>query len=324
MTRVFNFSAGPAVVPVEVLEQLREELLDWHGTGMSVMEMSHRGKAFIGIAEQAEADLRELLAVPSNYKVLFLQGGATAQFAAVPLNLTRAGSRPSTTSTPVRGRRRRSPRRSATARVNVAADAAASGYNRSPAVRDMEALARRRLPALHAERDDRRRRVPRRSGRRRRAAGRRHVFDDPVAADRRQRVRRHLRRRAEEHRAGRSRRGHRARRPARPRARGDADASSTSGDGERRLDAQHAGDVLVVRRRVSCSSGSSARADSRRWSELNRAKADKLYAAIDGSAFYTNPVAEGRALVDERAVHAARTPELDKPFLDGARKARAS
>ena len=85
--RVFNFSPGPAVLPQEVLEQAREELLDWHGTGMSVMEMSHRGKAFISIAEAAEADLRELLAVPKNYKVLFLQGGATAQFAGVPLNL---------------------------------------------------------------------------------------------------------------------------------------------------------------------------------------------------------------------------------------------
>ncbi|HWK73112.1 MAG TPA: 3-phosphoserine/phosphohydroxythreonine transaminase [Povalibacter sp.] len=86
--RVFNFSPGPAVLPVEVLEQAREELLDWQGTGMSVMEMSHRGKAFISIAEAAEADLRELLAVPKNYKVLFLQGGATGQFAAIPLNLT--------------------------------------------------------------------------------------------------------------------------------------------------------------------------------------------------------------------------------------------
>ena len=85
--RVFNFSPGPAVLPLEVLEQAREELLDWHGSGMSVMEMSHRGKAFVSIAEQAEADLRELLAVPKNYKVLFLQGGATAQFAGVPLNL---------------------------------------------------------------------------------------------------------------------------------------------------------------------------------------------------------------------------------------------
>jgi phosphoserine aminotransferase len=88
MSRVYNFSAGPAALPVEVLEQLRDEMLDWRGQGMSVMEMSHRGKAFVGIAEQAESDLRDLLAVPTNYRVLFLQGGATAQFAAIPLNLT--------------------------------------------------------------------------------------------------------------------------------------------------------------------------------------------------------------------------------------------
>jgi phosphoserine aminotransferase len=92
MTRVFNFSAGPAALPQEVLAQLRDEMLDWHGQGMSVMEMSHRGKVFVGIAQQAEADLRELLAVPANYKVLFLQGGATAQFAAIPLNLAAPGA----------------------------------------------------------------------------------------------------------------------------------------------------------------------------------------------------------------------------------------
>lgn len=89
MSRVFNFSAGPAALPESVLEQAREELLDWHGSGMSVMEMSHRGKEFMSIAGQAEADLRELLAVPENYKVLFLQGGASSQFGMVPLNLTR-------------------------------------------------------------------------------------------------------------------------------------------------------------------------------------------------------------------------------------------
>jgi phosphoserine aminotransferase len=93
MSRVFNFSAGPAALPVEVLEQAREELPDWHGNGMSVMEMSHRGKAFVGIAAQAEADLRELLAIPDGYRVLFLQGGATGQFSAVPLNLLRDGDR---------------------------------------------------------------------------------------------------------------------------------------------------------------------------------------------------------------------------------------
>ena len=92
MSRVFNFSAGPAALPVEVLEQLRDEMVEWRSSGMSVMEMSHRGKDFVGIAERAEADLRELLAVPTNYKVLFLQGGATGQFAAIPLNLARPDS----------------------------------------------------------------------------------------------------------------------------------------------------------------------------------------------------------------------------------------
>jgi phosphoserine aminotransferase len=87
MTRVYNFSAGPAVLPEEVLEQAQAEMLDWHGSGMSVMEMSHRGKEFISIAQKAEADLRDLLNVPSNYRLLFLQGGATLQFAMVPLNL---------------------------------------------------------------------------------------------------------------------------------------------------------------------------------------------------------------------------------------------
>ncbi len=86
-TRVFNFSAGPAVLPEEVLAQAAAEMLDWHGSGMSVMEMSHRGKEFIAIAEQAEKDFRELLKVPASYKVLFLQGGATLQFGMVPMNL---------------------------------------------------------------------------------------------------------------------------------------------------------------------------------------------------------------------------------------------
>ena len=87
MSRIFNFSAGPAMLPAEVLSRAGDEILDWHGSGMSVMEMSHRGKEFIGIAADAEKDLRELLAIPASYKVLFLAGGATLQFAQVPLNL---------------------------------------------------------------------------------------------------------------------------------------------------------------------------------------------------------------------------------------------
>ena len=86
---IYNFSAGPAVLPKEVLQQAQAEMLDWHGSGMSVMEMSHRGKEYMGIQAQAEADLRELMGIPANYKVLFLQGGASQQFAMIPMNLLR-------------------------------------------------------------------------------------------------------------------------------------------------------------------------------------------------------------------------------------------
>ena len=89
MTRVFNFSAGPAALPESVLRQAADEMLDWHGSGMSVMEMSHRGKEFIAIHAECEALLRELLAIPSNYKVLFMQGGAIGENAIVPMNMLR-------------------------------------------------------------------------------------------------------------------------------------------------------------------------------------------------------------------------------------------
>lgn len=91
MTRPYNFSAGPAAMPEEVLRTASEDMLDWHGTGMGVMEMSHRGKAFISIAETAEADLRELLRIPPHFRVLFMQGGGLAENAIVPLNLSRGG-----------------------------------------------------------------------------------------------------------------------------------------------------------------------------------------------------------------------------------------
>ena len=87
MARIYNFSAGPAVLPEEVLKEAAEEMLDYKGTGMSVMEMSHRSKAFEGIIRDAEKTLRELMNIPDNYKVLFLQGGASQQFAMIPMNL---------------------------------------------------------------------------------------------------------------------------------------------------------------------------------------------------------------------------------------------
>src|SRR5258708_26194001 len=89
MSRIFNFSAGPAMLPAEVVSRAGDEIREWRGSGMSVMEMGDRGKEFVGIAAEAEKDLRELLAIPANYKLLFLQGGATLQFAQIPMNLLR-------------------------------------------------------------------------------------------------------------------------------------------------------------------------------------------------------------------------------------------
>lgn len=86
---IYNFGAGPAMLPVEVMQQAREEFLDWHGRGMSIMEMSHRSQDFVALAEKSESDLRRLLEIPDDYAVLFLQGGATSQFAMAPLNLLR-------------------------------------------------------------------------------------------------------------------------------------------------------------------------------------------------------------------------------------------
>ena len=91
MSRVYNFSAGPAVLPEEVLKEAQEEMLDYRGCGMSVMEMSHRSKVFQNIIDEAEADLRDLMGIPSNYKVLFLQGGASLQFSMIPMNLMKNG-----------------------------------------------------------------------------------------------------------------------------------------------------------------------------------------------------------------------------------------
>ncbi len=92
MSRVFNFSAGPAMLPEDVLKQAQAEMMDWQGSGMSVMEMSHRGKEFMSIAEKASADLREIMTIPDSYEILFLQGGASCQFAMAPMNLLRGKS----------------------------------------------------------------------------------------------------------------------------------------------------------------------------------------------------------------------------------------
>jgi phosphoserine aminotransferase len=129
--RVFNFAAGPAALPLEVLEQARSELTDWHGSGMSIMEVSHRSKAFVSVAQEAEADLRELLAVPKHYQVLFMQGGATGQFDAVAMNLTTASSTVDYVNTGSWSKKALSEAKRY-CRVNVAADAADSNYTTVP------------------------------------------------------------------------------------------------------------------------------------------------------------------------------------------------
>jgi len=135
--RAFNFAAGPATLPVEVLEQAREELTDWQGLGASVMEISHRGKPFLAMARAAESDLRELLAVPANYRVLFMQGGAAAQFSAVPLNLAAADATVDYLNTGHWSTRAIHEARRLIGHVNVVADEAASKYTTVP---DREAL----------------------------------------------------------------------------------------------------------------------------------------------------------------------------------------
>jgi len=129
--RVFNFAAGPATLPLEVLEQVRDELTDWRGSGMSVMEVSHRGKPFVAVAEQAEADLRGLMGVPANYKVLFLQGGASGQFSAIPLNLTRPDSLADFVNTGNWSKKAISEAKRY-CKVNVVADEAAGNYSTVP------------------------------------------------------------------------------------------------------------------------------------------------------------------------------------------------
>jgi phosphoserine aminotransferase len=130
--RVFNFAAGPATLPLEVLQQVQAELPDWQSSGMSVMEISHRSKAFIRVAEQAEQDLRALLAVPANYKVLFLQGGASGQFAAIPMNLAGADATVDYVNTGSWSKKAIGEAKRYCARANVAADAGGA-YNSVPA-----------------------------------------------------------------------------------------------------------------------------------------------------------------------------------------------
>ena len=317
MSRVFNFSAGPAALPAEVLGQLRDEMLDWHGHGMSVMEMSHRGKAFVGIAQQAEADLRELLAVPANYKVLFLQGGATAQVAAIPLNLTRPDAVADYVNTGAWSKKAIGEAKRY-CRVNVAADAGGS-YASIPPPADWKLTAGAAYVhytpnetiggvEFHA--------VP-------------EVGDVPLVADMSSTI---LSRPIDVSRYGVIYAGAQknigpaglvvviVREDLLGRARADVptvfDWKAMAADGSMlNTPATYSWYVAgVVFQWLKHQGGLVA------MERLNRAKADKLYGAIDGSGFYRNPVAlDCRSWMNVPFVLASA--ELDKPFLDGAKAA---
>ena len=198
--RIFNFSAGPAVLPVEVLEEAQRDLMALPGVGMSILEISHRSKPFDEVIEGCEADLRALAGIPANYHVLFLQGGASLQFSMVPMNILPPGGSAdyivtgSWSEKAVKEAKR-------VGGVKIAGvDRVGELRARAEAER-ADARPCRGVRALHDEQHDLRHRVALRSGCRRRAARRRHLVGHVQPSDRRREVRAHLRGRAEEPRA---------------------------------------------------------------------------------------------------------------------------
>jgi len=317
MSRVFNFSAGPAALPAAVLEQLRDEMLDWRGQGMSVMEMSHRGKAFVSIAEQAEADLRELLAVPSGYKVLFLQGGATGQFAAIPLNLTRPDSVADYVNTGAWSKKAIAEAKRY-CKVNVAADAGGKytsvpepgSWKTTPGAAYLHYTPNETIGGVEFPF------VP-------------ETGDVPLVADMSSTI---LSRPVDVRRFGVIYAG--AQKNIGPaglvvvivrddllgRARGDVptvfDWNAMAADGSMlNTPATYSWYVAgAVFQWIKRQGGLVA------MERLNRAKAEALYAAIDGSGYYRNPVAkECRSWMN--VPFTLPDPDLDKPFLEGAKAA---
>jgi phosphoserine aminotransferase len=319
MTRVFNFSAGPAVLPEEVLKQAQAELLDWHGSGMSVMEMSHRGKEFIAIAEKAEADLRELMNIPANYKVLFLQGGASAQFAMVPMNLLR-GKKSADYINTGEWSKKAIKEAKKFGGVNVAATAEASNFSTVPPQKDWKLDPD--AAYLHYTPNETIGGVEfsYRAADRRCAAGGRHVLDHPVAPDGRDAIRADLRRRAEEHRPGRTDHRDRARGPDRRRAAGtpsmlDYKIHADNGSMYNTPPTYAWYIAGLVFEWLKKKGGLKAMA------EINRRKADKLYAFIDASGgFYKNPV-EKHSRSWMNVPFTLKSEALDEPFLKGAKSA---
>ena len=195
--RVYNFAAGPAVLPLPVLEEIQRDLVALPGVGMSILEISHRSKTFESILEQAEADIRTLGGVPANYRVLFLQGGASMQFSMVPMNLLAAGATADYIDTGSWAEKAIKEAKKV-GHVNVAATTRGENYSRIPLQSELEADQGRGVRAHDVEQHDRRDRVEGAARHRRRAARERHVLRHVQPPDRRRAPRAHLRRRAEE------------------------------------------------------------------------------------------------------------------------------
>jgi hypothetical protein len=248
MTRIWNFSAGPAALPEEVLQQAQAEMLDWHGAGCSVMEMSHRGKEFMSILDQAEADLRELMGIPEQYKVLFLQGGATQQFAQIPMNLLAGRSADYIVTGSWSKKAFKEAQR--IGNVRCAATTESSGFTRLPMAEEIkldpfaaylhvctnETIHGVEIPAeriadtgvpLVADMSS-------------------HILSRPVQC---REIRPDLRRRPEEHRPLRADPGRCPSRPARHGAADHPDGHGLCGDGRERLDAEHSADLRHLHRR---------------------------------------------------------------------------
>ena len=303
MSRVFNFSAGPAALPEPVLRQAAEEMLDWHGSGMSVMEMSHRGKEFIAIHAEAERLLRELLGVPANYKVLFLQGGAIGENAIVPMNMLRGRTSADYVDT---GEWSKKSIKEAQkyGSVNVAASGKAGGYTSIPP-RDGWTLDPNAAYVHICSNET--------------IGGVEYHWtpdtgDVPLVADMSSnilsrpvdvsQVRPHLRRGTEEHRPGRVDHRHRARRPDRAGAADHAVGLRLQATGRQRLDAQHAADLCDLHRRPGVQLDQGA----------GRPRGDGRAQPRQGGAalrlprrehVLQQPGGQGRPLADERAVQAA-------------------
>ncbi len=314
---VFNFSAGPAVLPKEVLQRAAAEMLDWHGSGMSVMEMSHRGSEFISIADKAEADLRKLMSIGDDYEVLFLQGGAIGENAIVPMNLL--GDRKKIDFINTGEWSKKSIKEAKKyAQVNIAASCEDKNFTYVPNARELEAVTRRRVRARVHQRDDRRHRIPMDARRRRGAAGGGHVIAHPVAPGRRVEVRRDLRRRAEEHGPGGPDAGDRAKDlldralPITP----SAFHWKEQAESDSMLNTPPTYAIYIagmVFEWLLAQGGLAA------IEQKNIAKAKLLYDALDASQLYYNPVRkEDRSRMN--VPFKLRDESLDGAFLKGAQQ----